>query len=229
MEAFAPNATTKPTVPLGMYGVIRERIIDGTYAPGQRLTEQSIADEFATSRTPVREAMRMLVAEGYVDFKPNSGTVVRTWTIAEIVEIFQLRAALEAEIAGYAALHIEPAQIEELRRLQDDIESQGLDLGTDNAARIGKLNRRFHDIIAAGSQQQRMVALLSKAIEVPIVHRTFRSYDAAQLRRSFYQHREMIDAFVARDREWATSVMRCHIHAAKNTILQWFQKHRSQP
>lgn len=211
------------TTPQGIYGVIRERIIDGTYPPGQRLTEQSFADEFSTSRTPVREAMRMLAAEGYVDFKPNSGTVVRTWTLQEILEIFRLRASLEADICGYAALHIATEQIAELEDLQEQIELNGLDSGQENATRVGRLNRRFHDIIAMASGQQRTVAVLAKAIEVPIVHRTFRSYDAKQMQRSFYQHRELIDAFIARDRDWAVSVMRSHIHAAKNTILQSFK------
>ena len=226
MEAIAPAAGSKSTVPRGIYGVVRERIIDGTYAPGQRLTEQSFADEFSTSRTPVREAMRMLAAEGYVDFKPNSGTIVRTWTLEQILEIFRLRASLESEIAGYAALHITSAQVAELEVLQAQIELKGLDSGTDNASRVSKLNRRFHDIIAAASRQERMVAVLAKAIEVPIVHRTFRSYDAKQMQRSFYQHRELIDAFLAHDEEWAASVMRSHIHAAKNTILHWFQNQR---
>lgn len=226
MEAIAPESNLKSTVPRGIYGVARERIIDGTYAPGQRLTEQSFADEFATSRTPVREAMRMLAAEGYVDFKPNSGTIVRTWTLEQLLEIFRLRANLESEIAGYAARHITAAQIAELEVLQAQIELNGFDSGTENASRVGKLNRRFHDIIAAASRQERMVAVLSKAIEVPIVHRTFRSYDAKQMQRSFYQHRELIDAFLAHDEEWASSVMRSHIHAAKNTILHWFQQQR---
>ena len=63
-----------------IYSSIKEQIINGHYAPGERLTEQSIAAEFSTSRTPVREAMRQLVADGFADFKPNSGTSVRRWT-----------------------------------------------------------------------------------------------------------------------------------------------------
>jgi DNA-binding GntR family transcriptional regulator len=226
MDPTAPLITAKSTAPHAIYGVVRERIIDGTYQPGQRLTEQSFADEFSASRTPVREAMRMLAAEGYVDFKPNSGTIVRTWTLDQILEIFRLRATLEADICGYAALHISDAQIAELAVLQDQIELNGLDSGEENASRVGKLNRRFHDIIALASGQERMVSVLAKAIEVPIVHRTFRSYDARQMQRSFYQHRELIDAFVAHDRDWAVSVMRSHIHAAKNAILQFIQQTR---
>lgn len=224
MDASVRALQVKSTAPHAIYAVVRERIIDGIYKPGQRLTEQSFADEFCSSRTPVREAMRMLVAEGYADFRPNSGTVVRTWTLEEILEIFSLRARLEGDLCGHAALHISAAEIEELEQLQQEIERNGPDSGEENATRVGRLNRRFHDIIAAASAQERTVSVLAKAIEVPIVHRTFRSYDAAQMQRSFYQHRELIDAFKAHDREWAVSVMRSHIHAAKNTILQFWRQ-----
>lgn len=219
MSALNLDAAAKATVPHRIYAVAKERIINGSYQPGQRLTEQSFADEFTTSRTPVREAMRLLAAEGYVVFKPNSGTIVRTWTVAQILEIFRLRATLEAEICGHAALHISRQQVNSLQDLQDEIELNGFDTGEENAVRVSRLNRRFHDIIAVASGQERMVSLLTKAIEVPIVHRTFRSYDAKQMQRSFYQHRELIDAFLVHDKEWAISVMRCHILAAKNAIL----------
>ena len=218
----APDIATsnsKSTAPHRIYAVIKERIIDGSYQPGQRLTEQSFADEFEASRTPVREAIRLLASEGYVVFRPNSGTVVRSWSVAELLEIFRLRARLEADICGNAALHISAEQIERLCVLQDAIELEGTDNSEANTTRVSRLNREFHDLIALASQQERMVSVLAKAIEVPVVHRTFRSYSPQQMQRSFSQHRELIDAFKAHDHDWAVAIMRCHIHAAKNAIL----------
>lgn len=219
VQALQAEAMAKSTVPHRIYHVVKERIINGTYQPGLRLTEQSFAHEFSASRTPVREAMRMLAAEGYVVFKPNSGTIVRTWSHEQLIEVFRLRAILEPEVCGHAAIHIGTQQIGKLRALQDEIEVGAIDIGEDNTLRVSKLNRTFHDLIAAASHQERMVAVLSRVIEVPIVHRTFRSYNSKQMQRSFAQHRELIDAFEAHDRDWAQSVMRCHILAAKNAIL----------
>ncbi|GAB2528334.1 MULTISPECIES: GntR family transcriptional regulator [unclassified Simplicispira] len=213
------SSNSKSTAPHRIYAVIKERIIDGTYHPGQRLTEQSFADEFEASRTPVREAIRLLASEGYVVFRPNSGTVVRSWSVAELLEIFRLRARLEADICGNAALHINAEQIDRLCVLQDAIELEGTDNSEANTTRVSRLNREFHDLIAVASQQERMAAVLAKAIEVPVVHRTFRSYSPQQMQRSFSQHRELIDAFKAHDHDWAVAIMRCHIHAAKNAIL----------
>lgn len=207
------------TVASRIYGAIKEQIIDGRYPPGVRITEQNIATEFNSSRTPVREAMRQLVADGFALFKPNSGTVVRQWTPAQMREIFDLRVLIESEIAGHAAARIARADIDALVGLQDDIEAQGVDLGSDNMTRIGRLNREFHNLIARASQNERLVSMLATAIEIPIVQQTFRRYSAAQLARSFSHHRELIDAFRTHDEAWARCVMGSHIHSAKQTLI----------
>lgn len=207
------------TVAARIYGAIKEQIIDGRFAPGARITEQNIAAQFNTSRTPVREAMRQLVADGFALFKPNSGTVVRQWSAEEVRQIFELRVFIESEIAGYAAARITDAEVAELARIQDEIESQGVDTSPENTARIGRLNREFHRILAQASHNERLVSMLASAIEVPIVQQTFRRYSPQRLARSFSHHRELIDALAARDSAWAKSVMSSHIHSAKQTLL----------
>jgi DNA-binding GntR family transcriptional regulator len=212
--------TGTATVAHQLYAIVKERIVNGTYGPGMRLTEQQMAAEFNTSRTPVREAMRLLTADGFMVFKPNSGTMVRTWSSAQIAEIFELRVLIEGEIAGHAARHIGQDEIAQLQSLQTEIETCGPDTSEANAARIGPLNRDFHRVIAQASHNERLVTTLANAIELPIVQRTFRSYSVDQLRRSFDQHRELIEAFEVHDAGWAQSTMCCHIHAAKHTLLR---------
>lgn len=213
------TATTE-TVAARIYGAVKEQIMDGRYAPGARITEQHIAAKFSTSRTPVREAMRRLVADGFAVFKPNSGTLVRQWSQAEVRQIFELRVMVEGEIAGHAATGITAAEVEELLRLQDGIESGGPDTGAANTARIAPLNREFHRVIARASHNDRLVSMLANAIEVPIVQQTFRRYSPQRLARSFSHHRELIDALSAHDSAWAKAVMSSHIHSAKQTLLQ---------
>jgi DNA-binding GntR family transcriptional regulator len=208
------------TVAARIYGSIKEQIIDGRYAPGARITEQNIAAQFSTSRTPVREAMRQLVADGFALFKPNSGTVVRQWSPDEVRQLFELRLLIESQIAGHAAERIGTAQIAELEAIQLQIESGGVDVGAANTARIAPLNREFHRIIAQASEHERLVAMLANTIEVPIVQRTFRRYSRERLARSFTHHRELIEALAAHDSAWASSVMSSHIHSAKQTLLE---------
>jgi DNA-binding GntR family transcriptional regulator len=208
------------TVAARIYGAIKEQIIDGRYAPGARITEQNVAAQFNTSRTPVREAMRQLVADGFALFKPNSGTVVRQWSPDEVRQIFELRVFIESEIAGHAAAGIAAGELAELVRIQDQIESAGVETSEANTARIAPLNREFHHIIAQASHNERLVSMLASAIEVPIVQQTFRSYSPQRLARSFSHHRELIDALSHHDGAWAKAVMSSHIHSAKQTLLQ---------
>jgi DNA-binding GntR family transcriptional regulator len=201
------------------YGYLRERLIAGEYESGTRLTEWMIAGELGTSRTPVREAMRRLVGDGFLVFRPNYGTFVETWSTQEIGELFDLRSLLESEIAGTAASRISAEQIERLGHLQDQIEQQGPDLGRDNLARIALLNRDFHQLIAQASNSARLVSMLTNAIEAPVVQQTFRRYSLTQLQRSFHHHRELIDAFRVGDSAWAHAAMSCHVRAGRFAML----------
>ncbi|MFI4926856.1 MAG: GntR family transcriptional regulator [Burkholderiales bacterium] len=201
------------------YAYVRERVISGDFAAGTRLTEWQIADALGTSRTPVREAMRRLVGDGILRFQPNYGTFVGSYTAKEIGELFDLRALLESEVAGAAARSISDNQVERLKALQDKIEERGIDLGRENIERIAGHNREFHRIIAQASDSPRMVKMLTDAIEAPVVQQTFARYTAAQLQRSFHHHRELIDAFSARDTAWARDTMSCHVRAARFAML----------
>lgn len=201
------------------YSYVRERVISGDFAAGTRLTEWQIADALGTSRTPVREAMRRLVGDGFLRFQRNYGTFVGTYTAKEIGELFDVRALLESEVAGAAARGISAMQLERLTILQAQIEERGVDLGRNNLARIATLNRDFHLVIAQASDSPRMVNMLTNAIQAPVVQQTFRRYSEGQLQRSFHHHRELIDAFRTGDSSWARDAMSCHVRAARFAML----------
>jgi DNA-binding GntR family transcriptional regulator len=201
------------------YSYVRERVISGDFAAGTRLTEWQIADALGTSRTPVREAMRRLVGDGFLRFQRNYGTFVGTYTAKEIGELFDVRALLESEVAGAAARGISAMQLERLTILQAQIEERGVDLDRNNLARIAALNRDFHLVIAQASESPRMVNMLTNAIQAPVVQQTFRRYSEGQLQRSFHHHRELIDAFRTGDSSWARDAMSCHVRAARFAML----------
>ena len=201
------------------YQYIKERVISGDFSPGMRLTEEQLAREIGASRTPIREALRLLMSDGFLLFKPNVGTFVRSWTPDEICEIFDLRIVLESEITRLAGLNITDAYIDQLCAIQNQLESHGVANSFGQLGHINKLNREFHRVIAEASKNTRLVGMLTNSIEVPIVQQTFRRYTPDQLRRSFQHHRELIDAFIARDPDWAHDVMSCHIRAAKHVLL----------
>src|SRR6202050_3223278 len=101
------------------YSAVRDGILQGRYNAGSRLTEQELASALGVSRTPVREALRRLHAEGLVEFEPNHGAVVALFELEDAEEIFELRALLEPISARRAAERVTAPIIAQLRVLAE--------------------------------------------------------------------------------------------------------------
>ena len=199
------------------YRTVRERILRGEYPAALRITEQEIADATGVSRTPVREALRRLQAEGFVTVIANQGAIVTEWSATDTDDVFELRALLEPYGAARAALRITTEGIEELRALAQAqyAECERRDDGF--IERIGNLNSQFHRLIQSFSGNHRLATLMPVLIEAPLVMRTFATYEPAELLRSASHHIEIVSALEARDPEWAAAVMRSHIQAGHNS------------
>lgn len=206
------------------YLEIREGIVGGRYAPGSHLTAQELASATGLSRTPVREAMRRLHAEGLVKFIPHRGVFVRHLDHQEIHKIYDIIVLLETYAAEAAAQHVTPAQLHELEALSNSMEEQ-LTLLTESgspqaAARIANDNGRFHRLIVEAADNSWLQSAFSVIVEVPQVMNTFRGYRVDEMRRSQMQHVELLLAFKDRDVDWARSTMRSHVLAARHILLR---------
>ena len=178
------------------YEAIRAGIVGGELPVGGRLREEELAGTIGVSRTPVREALRRLDAEGLVEFSPHRGAQVASWSDQDLDEIFGLRAVLESYGASLAATRVAPEAL----------------------AEVAGLNNRFHGGVLAASGNQRLVGLLSGVVVVSLVRRTFHRYSPEALARSHAHHRELLAALAAGDPEWAASVMRSHVLAARAVL-----------
>lgn len=201
------------------YEAIRAGILDGTFELGARLPEEDLATRAGVSRTPVREALRKLAAEGFVTFATNRGAQVASWTDDDLEEIFGLRALLESHGAALAAQRVETTHLATLHDLADGME-RAAGRGTTAALdQVAELNNRFHRTILEIAGSRRLRALLDTVIVLPLVHRTFHRYTPNAMQRSMHHHRELLAAFEARDGDWAASVMRTHVLAARAVLL----------
>ena len=202
------------------YIAIREGIIRGRFPPGSHLTAQNLAAGSGLSRTPIREAMRRLHAEGLVEFIPHRGAFVKRLDESEINDIYALRVTLEAYAAEAAARKRTRIQLERLRDLAHEMRDL---VERDRQAMLEKvadLNNEFHRLIVTASHNSRLSSALSAVIEMPLVLRTFRRYNHSELRRSSSQHEELVSALEAGDGVWARSVMTGHILSAQYTLLR---------
>jgi DNA-binding GntR family transcriptional regulator len=202
--------------------LLREAIVDGRLKPGQRLKEKQLAERFGISRTPIREALLLLQAEGVVELTPNRGATVRTYTLSEIEDAFQLRALLEGYGAARAAQRASEDWVRELEKLCGEMES----IGTDDpvGAQISELlqrNERFHEAILEASGNRRLRVTLSAAMEIPDIQRARTYYwrNGEERQRSFSYHRELVAAFRKRDPLWAEAAMKGHLHAARDYLV----------
>lgn len=192
----------------------------GDLVPGARLGEAELATRLGVSRTPVREALSRLAAEGLVQIVPNRGARVATWTVAELEGVFDLRSSLEPQLTARAVPHAGPADVEEL----DDLAQRMVDVGGPGPRQdldaLVPLNRAFHDRLVTLAAHPALATALAAAIHPPIVRRNFLTYDEASLRRSLAHHVEIVAAIRAGDPEWARAVMTSHIANARAVMVR---------
>lgn len=198
------------------YRLIRAQILSGDRAGGDWLREGDLADALGVSRTPVREALRRLTAEGLVRYERNRGVQVAAWTAEDLEEIFSLRSVLEPWACRLAATSAS-VDLDELDRLAHDMDAAAQGSGPD-VDRITELNNHFHRLILEGSNNRRLGSVVSSVVQVPLVWQTFSHYSEADLRRSLAHHHELVAALTAGDPDWAESVMRSHVRAAWNSL-----------
>jgi DNA-binding GntR family transcriptional regulator len=152
---------------LRAYKRIRRAIVEGRYHPGQRLIEKNLGEEFEVSRTPVREALRELEAEGLVVSLPNKGSVVRPLSAQDIYDIYDLRGRLESLAGERAARDPRPDQLALLDAANEDFAAllpsfTGDDL--EIVRQIEAVNRRFHQGFIEMADNWRLTQLLARTV-----------------------------------------------------------------
>jgi DNA-binding GntR family transcriptional regulator len=198
------------------YDSARAAIVSGRYPSGTPLREEELAEAAGVSRTPVREALRRLAAEGLVDIASRRGARVAEWTREDVEEIFALRAELEGSAARLAAKRATEVDCDRLRRLCDDMECALDDRPEDWLDRVNQANAGFHRGVLDASANARLASMVGSVTERTLVEKTFHLYDNAELYRSLRHHRELIDAIATRDPDWAEAAMRVHIYAGRD-------------
>ncbi|GAB3493017.1 GntR family transcriptional regulator [Flexivirga lutea] len=196
------------------YEAVLERIYDGRLAAGARLPEQALAADIGVSRTPVREAVRRLAAEGMVDVVPNRGAQVVSVTEKDNRELYTLRAELEPVAARLAVERMDASDLARLLDLHErmlDIVGSGHD-----RAELTSLNNAFHTLFIERCGNRHLGLAIGALMRPVLVTRTFRAYDHDSLLRSMRYHGDLITAARVRDGEWAEAVMRAHILSARH-------------
>ena len=218
-----PPASKNATV------LLRDLILGGSIPAGARLGEVELAARLEVSRTPVREALSRLAAEGLVDLIPNRGARVAKWTNEDLEQIFELRLRLEPYAVGLAVPRMTDADLDELQELAARMQTLGKPGRAQDLDGIVQLNRQFHRILIDRAANPTLAASLLAVTHASVVNQNFHNYTPAALARSLAHHVEIVAAGRAGNADWANSVMRSHLYNARATMLPATQSQRNEP
>src|SRR6516162_7274319 len=192
---------------------LADEIVRGGLKPGTALDETDIARRFSVSRTPVREALRQLVASGLVEAKAHRGAVVARPTIERLTGMFEAMAELEALCAGLAAERMTRMERHRLEAVHEELRVLS---HAGNPDRFHEVNERFHNTIYAGSQNAYIAEMtLATRVRVqPFRRAQFRNL--GRLAKSHAEHDRVVMAIMRGDRVGAVGAMRAHIELVRD-------------
>ncbi len=192
--------------------VVRERILRGEYEIGEKIKENQIATELRVSRTPIREAFKLLENEGLIDYIPNRGCFAKGFTKQDVEDIYAVRGSLEELAVMWAVERILP---EEITALEEQCDMMEFYTRKKDVKKVLELNSGFHDVIYA-SARSRFLAQVLRSYKA-YLDKTRKSffYEQDYLESILKEHRAILDAIKEHNRERAAETMKQHLTASQ--------------
>lgn len=223
-----PEAGDVPTEPVarrplheGAADRLRDMIIEGRLLPGDRIPEQAICDRLGVSRTPLREALKMLAAEGLVVLQPNRGATVANPSPDEVDQTFRVIGAMEALAGELACENVDEADIAEIRAMHYQMV---LHRTRQELPDYFKLNQQIHQRIVEASGNAVLVETYRRLVGRIRRHRYIANLSAKRWDEAIREHEEMLGALDERDGARLSTILRRHLdnkraaaHAAAST------------
>lgn len=207
-----------------VFQVLEADIIAGRLAPGEALTELKLCQQFGVSRTPVRDALRMLEQKSLVSISPNRGTVVLGISERDLLDIYIIREYVEGLAARWAA---EKADARQLNDLRETVELQEFYLTKNSAERMSDMDSRFHRALYELSGSRPLGHILTDLHRQITRYRvmSFNAPERAPL--VVAEHKKILQAIEARDGDAAAAYMSEHISAARQYLMHMLKKEES--
>lgn len=204
------------------YELIRAQILRGELNASQRLTEAYFAKLFGISKSPIREALNRLEADGLIVIRPRRGAFVRDFSLRDTEEIYEMREILET--CAVRNLELGPKLLLQLRAAVDAAEAH---LNQNDQEKYVRADADFHRILAQANPNSRLRKALESMHDQMLIlrHKTF----ALTGRNSVRQHRQILEALEQGDREAAAQFMAEHIRAVRRRLLEEIQAKEEQP
>ncbi len=210
MDAFLPLRDV-------VFNTLRQAILTGELKPGERLMEIHLANRLGVSRTPIREAIRKLELEGLVTMIPRRGAEVAQITEKNMIDVLEVRRALDMLCVELACDRIDAGELEEL---EDACEKFEQAVHSKDAKRIAQADVALHDIIVQATGNSRLVQLINNLSEQMYRYRYEYIKDSSQHNRLIEEHRIIYESIVKKDRVTAAAAAKMHIDNQERAIIR---------
>jgi DNA-binding GntR family transcriptional regulator len=191
-----------------VFKTLRDAILRGDLKPGERLMEMHLAEELGVSRTPIREAIRMLEQEGLAITIPRKGAQVAGMTEKDLYDVLEIRDALDELAVSKACEKVNKKSLSKLAEAMRDFEKS---VASGNVRAIVSSDERFHDVIYAMTDNPKLVNIVSNLREQMYRYRYEYVKDNADYRQLVSEHTCIVDGLRRQDKEYVKSVMHTHL------------------
>lgn len=196
---------------------LRTMLVEARIAPGAKLNERELCEALHVSRTPLREAIKLLAAEGLVDLLPNRGAVAVKLTEADVCHTFELLAALEGLSGELAAQRIDADELAEIQALHYEMLAC---FARRDLSRYYRLNAQIHDAINAAARNPVLTGTY-RATNARVQALRFRTnQNEAKWKRAVKEHGEMVQALAAHDAPALRALLVAHLEHKRDTVLE---------
>jgi len=203
-------------------GKLREMIRKGVLVRGQRIIEAEICEQIGVSRTPLREALRVLESEGLVELFPHRGVHIRQPSMNEIQEMFQVMGVLEGTCARLTAEKMTPAGWRKIERLHQKLETHYAEGDRDKYIAV---NNVFHALVQELAGNRVLDDVVAKLRGKAALYRHQQIYENRRFDESIREHREILDALRRRDPDAAETLMKRHLDRQCKALINLYDKH----
>ena len=200
-----------------VYNTLREAILKGELKPGERLMELQLASKLGVSRTPIREAIRMLELEGLAVTIPRKGAEVAKMTVKDMEDVLEVREALDELAAKIACNKITEEQLQILSKVKDAFEES---TKTTDIKQIAMYDEKFHDVIYESTGNVRLVNLLNNLREQIYRYRVEYLKNVEVYPRLIKEHETILKALQDRNQELVVEAMRDHVENQATAVTQ---------
>lgn len=199
-----------------VYDYLREALVDGLIKPGERIVERNYAEKFNVSRTPIREVLRKLEMEGFVEYIPRRGIVAKGLNPDEIEEVYAIRISLERLAIRTAVGKISSAQLNKVKKVHERTLAAN---EIDDVVTVVMYMRKFDDLLFEAANMPKLQKMITGLQESLRSYRKINLSGGSRRNLAIEEHGEILKAVINKNADLAEQLVIAHVERARNSLL----------